>query len=310
MLPELTEAEKTCERCENYGKHPVCWWCKVDGSLITLFWYRDKWRISTRGMIDATGNLPDPDPAGGYNTFADVVWPLLTPKLNSLINGLIYVFELVSPMNRIVTPYERNELVLLTVRYDANDSLDLEEFGANAVRWFAGKFGFRTPKSYPVQDSWEVEDLISELKDTEEGFVVCDAHMNRVKMKSSRYLEFSEIINNGKPQYWRMLRDGKGDDLLAIFPKYREEYERLLKGFNDVMAWADMTYAKNCDALDRKDFARRISDHPMSWFIWQLWDGKALTALKAFESMKPEIQQHWLKDVMPNVIKAMAEEAQ
>lgn len=279
---------------------------KLDGSLITLFRYRNKWRIATREVIDATGNLPDPDPAGGFNTFADVVWPLLNMKVDKL-PGAMYVFELVSPMNRVVTPYERSELALLTVRYEESDgALGLREFYPDAVAWFAHQLCLRLPKSFPVQSTNEVGDLISELDDTDEGFVVCDVDHNRIKMKSERYLEFSEIINNGKPQYWRMLRDGKGDDLLAIFPRYREEYERLLEGFNDVMAWADRTYLDNRDAATRKDFARRIAGHPMSWFIWQRYDGRVSVALEAFEAMKPEIQQHWLKSILPEAIKSLS----
>ena len=90
---------------------------KIDGSLLQLFYYKGKWRCSTRGKLDAAGGLGD---SSVYETFADLFWTVLATYTTDFDKDLStlhnYVFELVSPWNRIVTVYEEPALYLLTAR--------------------------------------------------------------------------------------------------------------------------------------------------------------------------------------------------
>jgi len=92
---------------------------KVDGSLIK-FWCDDGWHISTNGSIDAfkaeLNNVK-------YQNFGQLVIDAIRrvfPNYHDFFNMLnpycTYMFELVSPYNRVVIPYERAKLYFLGVR--------------------------------------------------------------------------------------------------------------------------------------------------------------------------------------------------
>ena len=92
---------------------------KVDGSLIK-FWYDNGWHISTNGTIDAfKANLNNVKYqnfgqlvlAAIHNVFTDEhdFFNMLDPKCT-------YMFELVSPYNRVVIPYEETKLYFLGMR--------------------------------------------------------------------------------------------------------------------------------------------------------------------------------------------------
>ena len=49
---------------------------KMDGSLLQLFYYKDRWRCSTRGRLDGSGGLSD---SSEFKTFGDLFWHLMEP---------------------------------------------------------------------------------------------------------------------------------------------------------------------------------------------------------------------------------------
>lgn len=95
---------------------------KCDGSLIKIYWCpnTNRWEISTRSqafgeMQHSTSVKTFRDEvieAGGFvdeNTFQSICYHYF-----NVANT--YIFELIGPTNRIVTPYTHAELVLLSVR--------------------------------------------------------------------------------------------------------------------------------------------------------------------------------------------------
>ena len=93
---------------------------KADGSLIKVYFSpaTNRWEISTRSQAFGEG----PHAIGGV--FRD--WVLRAMGLTELEfqecmitsgnTDFTYIMEYVSPHNRIVTPYEKSEMVLLAVR--------------------------------------------------------------------------------------------------------------------------------------------------------------------------------------------------
>lgn len=277
---------------------------KVDGTLITLFNYEGKWRIATRGKIDATGSLPCPET--GVGTFAGAVWPLLRSKLPEpgvIDPACVYVFEFVSPWNRIVRLYDEPALYLLTIRdlflgVTSEVSHELSDNVARACSW-------KRPRRYNVDDPDAVSQLIADLPETEEGFVVCDPMFRRFKMKSSRYLQIHKTLNNGKPQYWRMLMENTGEDILRLFPAYEAEYRAFKAGLDAALASADDAYARHKGATSRKEFSTLVHGHPMEGFIWKLYDHRCQSAGEALRQMRPEQQQNFLKEKLPGIMVAI-----
>lgn len=126
----LGVARRAFDRFFNYGECPDYYtdfditraqvFEKEDGSLIPM-WFdfvNNTWEVGTRSMIYAEG---DHLMGGTFRekilaAFGVVGEEEFQEKMCDLDTGYTYIFEFVSPENRIVRRYEKAEMVLLAVR--------------------------------------------------------------------------------------------------------------------------------------------------------------------------------------------------
>lgn len=160
---------------------------KIDGSLMKL-WFDDKWHLSTNGSIDAyKTTFNDRD-----NTFGELFETALlyngitlTELTRDLNTNYTYMFELVSPISRIVIPYETTDIYYLGRREKYTDK-EYPFFSEDPNIVF-GK-NIKTPKVYRMNTLSQVLSVSADLPWDEEGYVVCDKLCNRVKIKSPKYV--------------------------------------------------------------------------------------------------------------------------
>lgn len=206
----------------NYGEqysavHRIDWETasvqqKVDGSLIKVWYDNEKWHISTNGTIDAYKAE-----CGDLNfgiLFLNVVqnipefWYTLDPEYT-------YMFELTSPYNRIVVRYEGTNLWYLGRRNILNDTEDSEGLELDGLLY---------PEVYPHTSLAECIAAAHEMGDDEEGYVVCDANFNRIKIKGDEYLALHKMRGNGPLTVLRvveMYQQGTLDDFVAYYPEFK-----------------------------------------------------------------------------------------
>ena len=167
---------------------------KVDGSLIKV-WYDKKnykWMVSTNGTIDA---FKAPLGVGGFETYGDLFkkatgfnsFTLFTCILNE---NYTYMFELVSPYNRVVIEYNSIEIYFLGYR----DNVTLKEYMPE--NYPALSYHYPIPERYELHTYEDVKNLANTLPWSQEGFVICGANFNRVKVKSPEYVKAHFIRNN------------------------------------------------------------------------------------------------------------------
>ena len=163
---------------------------KIDGSLIKVWFDRAKsaWRVSTNGAIDAysrpldineltreTLNCP-------YKTFGDLFDAAAQNSgldFSKLDKNVTYMFELVSPYNRVVICYDRPEIWHIGSRnVKTFEELDVD-------------IGVQKPEEYKFASLKDCIEGAKALSDDEEGYVVVDAFWRRVKVKNPKYLYFT-----------------------------------------------------------------------------------------------------------------------
>ena len=272
-IPMVREARGIIFRRDDFS-HPVCWpfmkfgnygesyapeidWStafvseKVDGSLIKV-WYDAGWKISTNGTIDANkAELNDVRMSnfGDYfKSTIDYYYPTRSSFLCELNEDLTYMFELVGPYNRVVVPYEEPAIYFLGAR----NKYTGEEF--NCSSGMAGALGmgrFKLPKQYALS-SMVACLKAAELKSwDDEGFVVCDAQFNRVKIKSPAYIMAHYARNNNvitRKHLIQIILSGETEEFLCYASDYKEELWKihsLMKAFCKV---GDQI-AKSCQRL-------------------------------------------------------------
>lgn len=263
---------------------------KIDGSLISVFPYMGEWRLATRGMIDARGPI-----SFGNMTFAElfkktVIWRTFVEKLNE---GYCYYFELTSPFNKNVTPYEKSEVWLLTARKRSLwEEVSPEELAALCDP------SWNMPETYLFHGS-RAAFLAGELPATEEGYVAVDYHhydldrksWPRLKIKNPAFVVLSHIKESSSLR--RLLELViMGDDAEAVtyFPEYSKTVAALRWRwftFKDTLTrdMADMTFAFVGERTKehRKRFAVEAQTKTLPDFLFAVYRGRAQSADDYFE---------------------------
>lgn len=245
---------------------------KADGSLIGVYHHNGKWHISTRGMAFAEGEHV----MGG--TFRDKVleaFGINEEEFQSVFavfnKSLTFVFEYISPENRIVTKYEKPEMVLLSVN-DGEKEWDYETIYYNLVAY--GVKNIRKVKTYQASDIDAVVALANSLPDLQEGFVIYDPVSNkRMKVKSYLYVVAHSIRGNDplptKKNLLRLLFTGELGEFCAYFPEWSEKALDIQREVDDAYRELAIAWDKYKHLESQKDFALSIKDVPYNGILFQ-----------------------------------------
>lgn len=242
---------------------------KVDGSIMKL-WY-DKlnghWQISSNKLIDAS----EATTTGGYSLLKLFKKAANTQKLDfDILNkDYTYIFELVSPLNRVVIKYSEIEIYHIGTRNNLTGKELVEDIG------------IKKPKAYPLTSLKDCIDAAAALnKDCDkfdllnEGFVVVDGNWNRIKIKSPDYVLIHHALNGGilsKKKIINLILENEAKEYLVYYPDYEPAFnlytkriEILQKEISDAVKYYTELWA-NFNP-DKKAFAFEINkDKRKGW---------------------------------------------
>ena len=244
---------------------------KIDGSLIKVWYFNSKWRVSTNGTIDAyKAEIKTLICEDKYKTFGELFDEAKKNSgldFNRLDEGKTYMFELVSPYNKIIVPYTETKLYHIGTR----DRWTFEESNED--------IGVEKPKEYSLHTIEECIEATKNMPFNEEGYVVVDKNWNRIKIKSPAYVAAHHLKGNGELNIIsliELLRTNETEEFLTYFPEYREIIESYKNKIENIINELD----KNIRELygirfeTQKDFALAVKDLPFAsyYFLWkQKW---------------------------------------
>jgi len=222
----------------NYGENgadPIDWKNKLyvrdklDGSLLKLLKEddgNDLW--TTNGSFDMNVEVPEFVPAENDEnlpppyTFAglrDYALRGHRDEVKRLPKGWTFMFELVSPYNRIIVPYRETKLFLLSCRDPEGQE--------HTPEWAADNFGlsFPTPQILPLKN---IDAIIAFCQavdtDDREGFVVQDINFNRIKIKTDHYRNLFYLKGEdhfSDERLFSAIKQGSIDDAIVAWPEIR-----------------------------------------------------------------------------------------
>ena len=254
---------------------------KIDGSLIKVWHYKDKWHVSTNGMIDAKEAMLASDISTVFNFYELFEAARIKTGLNfaNLNTDYTYMFELVSPYNRVVVPYPETNIYHIGTR----NIKTLEELDVD--------IGVKKPKHYPLKTLQDCLAATNQMPFSEEGYVVVDRNWNRVKIKSPAYVAAHHLKNNGvitKSRIVAMLRQNEQEEFLNYYPEFRD-------AFDDVKAKIELFIKNMTEVLEsvkhiekRKEFALIATKTKCPAFLFAWLDGKAKDAKEWLYSQSDE----------------------
>ncbi len=250
---------------------PVSIYEKVDGSLMTLYYYHDEWHVSTTGRPDASGTC------GRQSfTFADLFWKVWNSKNYKLPTDTTkcYMFELTTPDNKVIVPYKDERIVLHGVR----NLITLQE---------------ELPIGYDWEQIaiYEYENLDKAIENARkmvytdgEGYVFCNSTFDRVKVKSEDYLKQTyqgvSINNISSKTILQIVRLGEQSEYLTIFPSQEERINK-----------ATENYRKLVESIEDKitNIDQYTEDQLKSFWYYN--------CIKAKCNGKINTVEHWLKSI-------------
>lgn len=203
---------------------------KEDGSLIALYWdwNQEKWCIQTSGTIEA--NTPvglDSD-----LTFFKLACNTMDFEVdeNGVIQNFkgnknfIYVMELCTPYNVVVTPHKTCYTRVLTIR----NRETLKELSWENVIIESETVGLKAVECYGFNPK-DVVKMAKDLPQVEEGYIVCDGNFNRVKVKNPAYVALHHLKSKlCKEELFTVIFKGEQDEFLTLFPEYTDMlYDRI-----------------------------------------------------------------------------------
>lgn len=240
---------------------------KIDGSLIKLWYDDDRWHISTSGTIHAK-NAPVQFEMKDITNYEELFLYASKDKIDwdRLDKHYTYLFELVGLENKVIVPYEvedvyylgrRNNYTFYEVPYMKDDCVGVEKCKRPKYKVIDV---VDNPKKMMKQLQQEVDNFTKEDEHFE-GYVVSDESLKtRVKMKSTQYMELFFQKGNGifsPRKILLMILDQKDDDILSSFPEYKPKFDEVRRAF---CVWleavkSDLRYMDAHIWEDRKRFA-------------------------------------------------------
>jgi len=204
---------------------------KLDGSLLTLYWYHGSWHVATSKLPAAEGTCP----GDIKRAFADLFWQAWREKGYAFPadRDSCFMFELTTPLHTIIVRHTEADLVCLGGR----NLQTLEEIACEQI---TKTTGWDIPKRFDpgmstLNEVLAAARLLNPV--AQEGFVVVDQQWRRLKIKSASYVALHHMGGNadrggcsGQDAWGRrrsllqIARYKEGDEFLAYYPELRQEF--------------------------------------------------------------------------------------
>ena len=246
---------------------------KIDGSIMSAWYARGEWHLSTNGKIDAF--KAELSGAGPYKTFGELfesVLPLYNFK--SLSGNYCYTFELVSPYNKVVIDYPETKVYLLSIR----NLLTFEEVPEMDMMDFSAHMNVDRPQGYNLNNENDYRQLVASMPEGHEGIVVRDAAGNRVKIKTLLYFEMHKAKNNGVITLERivdLIRSNDHYEFLSYFPEYTDVFNHVKHQLDTIDARKEkIVQDVNLWKMENKDVYEQDARMARKWFAQDVAKGQ------------------------------------
>jgi len=265
---------------------------KLDGSLMTLYHYDNKWHVSSSGMPDAAGNVLNSE-----LSFADLFWKVWEQLEYDLPDNknMCYMFELMTPYNRVVVKHARNRIVL----HGARNLSDFSEVNPIVV---AHHNGWECVEIHSLETWEDIMEASKKLDPLEsEGFVVADGNYNRVKVKTPQYVALSRFKDKMSTvparEILKVMLDNENEEFssyLEDYPEYASLYAEVRGKFDYTRGIIEGMYEMVKDIDDKKQFAMKVKDSKYSGALFSLKHGKVQSVRQYLAEMNIKALEDWL----------------
>jgi hypothetical protein len=250
---------------------------KLDGSLMQLYMYGGEWQVGTSGTPDGSGEVN-----GCGFTFAELfwrVWKELGYQLPDVEDaGTTFLFELMTPYNRVVVRHDQNRIALIGMRTTWGTELRID----------GGAYNWELVRAFRIDSFAEAEKTFDKMDPlTQEGYVVVDADFNRVKVKHPGYVAIHHLRDGfGPKRILEVIRSGESSEVLTHFPEWTEAFNKVKDAYELLVKQLECDYVTIRDIPDQKTFALNAVKTRYSPALFQLRKGKVSSIRESLAQMQ------------------------
>ena len=237
---------------------------KLDGSLIQLYWdwVAGKWCAGTSGMAEGEGEVNEKP----NTSFSDLFWNTLKQydfDVNTMLaKDYTYSFELMTPYNIVVKPHGQSSVALLGVRH-------LDSLGEVTYEAFKKLYRFLPiVQAYDMNmsNAGQLMATFEGMPFTDEGYVVCDAKFNRLKIKNPAYVAAHHLKSKTSLYHIMVIiKANEVDEYGATFPERLDEINELKVKYDELIiklegVWDELKEfkPKNITKQEQKKYAMKV----------------------------------------------------
>lgn len=281
---------------------------QADGVLVVVFNYKDKWHIQTRTSVRAVESMKVHNISictGAISIldamFEDKKGPFY-PFEKCDEKNFCYVFELVSPYNKYITPYYDQNLILLAV-FDKKRLIEMSDEWVNQFqRNYCDGWMFARPRAYGVKTAKDVLELTGYMEAEQKGFIIVDQMSNRVKIKNPVYRALEKMINSkgeASPEvYAKIALSGYAAEITHNYAEYAYLLGMFTSSITSITeaathAWEEhygQYYGQHGHRSDyyKKEFMMRIDHLPKMFktILFRMWQRKISTIKEGVGEMR------------------------
>jgi DNA-directed RNA polymerase subunit N (RpoN/RPB10) len=111
-----------------------------------------------------------------------------------------------------------------------------------------------------------------------EGFVLCDANFNRVKVKAPHYVALHQLRGEyfNEKRALEIVMKGEIEEVVSYFPEFKKEIEEVKSKYDLLKEDIVGRYEANKMLVTQKDFAMAVKDFKFSSILFAMRKGKTL----------------------------------
>lgn len=309
------------KRFFNYGEMPqlypnlkdidhslISYYEKVDGSLVKLYFYKDKWLVGTKGQVIANSVVND----NGF-TFLKLILQSLQldtlEELNHIIEtelklnkDLTYLFEVTSRFNSPVVPHDLPKLWFLASVDKTGKVIEVAQ-----QKIFQGQLKDKIfyPRKYEFNNLEIAYKEAQNLPFNDEGYVIYINNQPCFKMKSPAYVATHLLASQNKSEkaVLNLVWSYEEAEFLNYFPNEKENFAPYIQAREAFIQEVLETYKKYEHIEDRKAFALSVKDYYFSSILFSFKNGKFPTELETLEQkLSYIIQEKMVENVRQNLL--------
>ena len=265
---------------------------KLDGSLMSVYYYDDEWKIATNSTIDA---YKAPLDNGGFKTYGDLfakAAEIAGLDYTKLCKHYTYTFELCSRYNKVVLDYPEIKLYHILTR----DNETFEELDVN--------IGVPKPAEYALGNKEDYENFVASMGEDHEGIVVKDDFNNRVKIKTQSYFALHRLVNNHIMTLTtaiELILKNETAELLAYFPEFQPYIDQVQLQLHEVKVIIEDIKEKvkaEKENKNKKEFVQWVGNNELRTVYYAAYDDKLHQMLEYDESDEDEVLQRKIRSLI------------